>query len=153
MHPSSNPRSDTHSKVIGYLLWIFGFTGSHRFYYGKPVTGTIWFFTLGLLGIGWLIDLFLIPGMDREADYRFAPGKYDYNVAWILLTFLGIFGVHRMYIGKWSSGLIYLLTGGLFLIGVLYDFWTLNEQVSERNGIYPSREWRSSAGGASEFGN
>ena len=53
--------SDTHSKTIGYLLWIFGFTGSHRFYYGKPITGTIWFFTLGLLGIGWLIDLFLIP--------------------------------------------------------------------------------------------
>jgi hypothetical protein len=28
---------------------------------------------------------------------------------------------------------LYLLTGGLFLLGVLYDFWTLNEQVSERN--------------------
>ena len=41
---------DTHSKAIGYLLWIFGFTGAHRFYYGKPVTGTIWFFTFGLLG-------------------------------------------------------------------------------------------------------
>jgi TM2 domain-containing membrane protein YozV len=39
----------------------FGFTGAHRFYYGKPVTGTIWFFTFGLLGIGWLIDVFLIP--------------------------------------------------------------------------------------------
>lgn len=38
---------DTHSKAIGYLLWIFGFTGSHRFYYGKPITGTIWFFTFG----------------------------------------------------------------------------------------------------------
>jgi hypothetical protein len=25
------------------------------------------------------------------------------------------------------------LTGGLFLIGVLYDFWTLNSQVSEQN--------------------
>ena len=36
------PQQDTHSKVIGYLLWIFGFTGAHRFYYGKPVTGTIW---------------------------------------------------------------------------------------------------------------
>ena len=52
----------THSKIVGYILWIFGFTGSHRFYFGKPVSGTIWFFTLGLLGIGWLIDLFLIPG-------------------------------------------------------------------------------------------
>lgn len=59
---------DTHSKAIGYLLWIFGFTGSHRFYYGKPITGTIWFFTFGLFFIGWIIDLFLIPSMDREAD-------------------------------------------------------------------------------------
>ncbi len=42
-----------------------------------------------------------------------------------------------MYIGKWISGLIYLLSGGLFLIGVLYDLWTLNEQVSRRNRIYP----------------
>ena len=124
---------DTHSKVIGYLLWIFGFLGAHRFYYGRPVTGTLWFFTLGLLGIGWLIDLFLIPGMDREADLRFNSGRTSYNVAWILLTFLGVFGVHRMYMGKWLTGILYLLTGGFFLIGVLYDFWTLNDQISIRN--------------------
>ncbi|KKD01425.1 MULTISPECIES: NINE protein [Photobacterium] len=124
---------NTHSKLIGYLLWIFGFTGAHRFYYGKPVTGTIWFFTLGLLGIGWLIDLFLIPGMDKEADLRFQSGELDYNIAWLMLTFLGVFGVHRMYMGKWISGLLYLLTFGFFLIGVLIDFWTLNEQVSVKN--------------------
>ncbi|HEY6611371.1 MAG TPA: TM2 domain-containing protein [Pseudomonas sp.] len=124
---------DTHSKVIGYLLWIFGFLGAHRFYYGRPVTGTLWFFTLGLLGIGWLIDLFLIPGMDREADLRFNSGRTSYNVAWILLTFLGVFGVHRMYMGKWLTGILYLCTGGFFLIGVLYDFWTLNDQISVRN--------------------
>ncbi|WP_347902511.1 TM2 domain-containing protein [Pseudomonas purpurea] len=124
---------DTHSKVIGYLLWIFGFIGAHRFYYGKPVTGTIWFFSFGLLGIGWLIDLFLIPSMDSEADRRFTAGPIEYSVAWILLTFLGVFGVHRMYQGKWISGLLYLLTGGFFLLGVLYDFWTLNDQISECN--------------------
>lgn len=123
----------THSKVIGYLLWIFGFTGSHRFYYGKPVSGTIWFLTLGLLGVGWLIDLLLIPGMDRDADRRFQPGPIDYDIAWLLLTFLGVFGVHRFYLGKWLTGLLYLLTGGLVGLGVLYDYWTLNSQISERN--------------------
>ncbi|MGV8918532.1 MAG: NINE protein [Pseudomonas sp.] len=128
----SQPQN-THSKLLGYLLWIVGFTGSHRFYYGKPVTGTIWFCTLGLLGIGWLIDIFLIPSMDREADLRFRAGPTDYSIAWILLTFLGVFGVHRMYQGKWITGIIYLLTGGLFLVGVLYDFWTLNDQVSIKN--------------------
>ncbi len=125
--------SDTHSKAIGYALWIFGFTGAHRFYYGKPITGTIWFFTLGLLGIGWLIDLFLIPGMDREADQRFTGGNINYSVAWLLLSFLGIFGLHRMYMGKWISGIVYLCTGGVFLLGVLYDLWTLNTQISECN--------------------
>jgi TM2 domain-containing membrane protein YozV len=125
--------TDTHSKTIGYILWIFGFTGSHRFYYGKPLSGTLYFLTLGLLGIGWLIDLFLIPAMDREADLRFAAGGVDYTVAWILLTFLGVFGVHRMYMGKWLTGLLYLFTGGLFFLGCLYDFWTLNSQVSELN--------------------
>lgn len=128
-----NQQQDTHLKTIGYVLWIFGFLGAHRFYYGRPVTGTIWFFTLGLLGIGWLVDLFLIPGMDREADLRFASGEFDYNVAWILLTFLGLLGVHRMYQGKWLTGILYLLTGGLFGFGVLYDFWTLNDQISILN--------------------
>lgn len=126
-------RGDTHLKSIGYLLWIFGFLGAHRFYYGRPVTGTIWLFTLGLLGVGWIVDLFLIPGMDREADYRFAAGDVDYNLAWILLTFLGVFGVHRMYMGKWLTGLLYLVTLGICGLGVLYDYWTLNDQITVIN--------------------
>ena len=126
-------QQDTHSKVIGYALWIFGFTGAHRFYYGKPVTGTIWFFTLGLLGIGWLIDLFLIPSMDREASLRFEAGPLNYSVAWLLLAFLGLFGVHRMYMGKWLTGILYLLTVGLAGLGYLYDYWTLNDQLSMLN--------------------
>jgi len=126
-------RADTHSKLFGYLLWIFGFLGSHRFYYGKPVTGTIWFFTLGLFFVGWIVDFFLIPSMDREADLRFSGGETSYNIAWLLLTFVGVLGLHRMYMGKWITGVIYLCTGGLLLLGVLYDFWTLNEQVSMRN--------------------
>ncbi|MFO7459588.1 MAG: TM2 domain-containing protein [Desulfatiglandales bacterium] len=124
---------DTHLKSIGYVLWIFGFTGSHRFYYGKPISGTIYFFTFGLFLVGWIVDLFLIPSMDRQADLRFRSGPYSYNVAWILLTFLGIFGIHRFYMGKWISGILYLLTGGLFLIGYIYDYWTLNDQLTLLN--------------------
>jgi TM2 domain-containing membrane protein YozV len=125
--------NNTHLKSVGYVLWLFGFLGSHRFYYGRPITGTIWFFTLGLLGIGWIIDLFLIPSMDRQADLRFQAGRIDYTVAWVLLTFLGVFGIHRFYMGKIVTGVIYLVTGGLFGLGLLYDFWTLNTQISELN--------------------
>ena len=123
----------SHSLLVGYLLWIFGFIGAHRFYYGRPISGTIYFFTLGLFFIGWLVDLLLIPGMQERADDLFMQGPLNYDLAWILLTFLGLFGVHRFYQQKWLSGLVYLLTGGVFLLGIIYDYWTLNEQISEVN--------------------
>jgi TM2 domain-containing membrane protein YozV len=126
----------THSLIIGYVAWIFGFIGAHRFYYGKPVSGTIYFLTLGIFFIGWIVDLFLIPSMDREADLRFLPGPVDYNVAWLLLVFLGIFGVHRFYLGKIGTGILYLLTLGLFGLGYIYDMWTLNDQITVINGQY-----------------
>ena len=126
-------KSGTHSIVWGYILWIFGFMGAHRFYFGKPLSGTLYFFTLGLLGIGWIIDLFLIPSMDSKADRKYQSGRMDYNITWALLTFLGIFGIHRFYLGKWITGLLYFFTGGLFLVGYLYDYWTLNEQISDIN--------------------
>ncbi len=143
--------NNTHSKLIGYVLWIFGFMGAHRFYYGKPITGTIWLCTLGLLGIGWLIDLFLIPSMDNEADFRYQEGPWDYSLGWICLTFFGAFGTHRFYMGKWMTGLMYLIVtlsamsafvgffpiiffgGPLLLLGLAYDFWTLNSQLDEIN--------------------
>ena len=125
--------NDTHSLLVGYLLWLFGFTGAHRFYFGKPVSGTIWFFTLGLLGVGWVIDLFLMPGLERSAERRYRAGRYDYTLAWLLLTFLGVLGLHRLYLGKWFTGLLYFVSVGLFGIGYLYDYWTLNGQVSELN--------------------
>ncbi len=130
---------DTHSKTIGYILWIFGFMGAHRFYYGRPISGTLYFFTLGLLLIGWLVDLFLIPAMDRAADRRYASGEKSYDVTWILMTFLGFFGLHRLYLGKWVTAIIWFFTGGLFLLGYLYDYWTLNEQIdaANRNAVAP----------------
>ena len=124
---------ETHSVLIGYLLWIFGFIGAHRFYYGRQITGVIWFFTLGLFFIGWIIDLFLIPSLCRKADRRYDAGEIDYDLCWILLTFLGVFGIHRFYMGKVFTGILYLCTLGLFGVGILYDFLTLNEQISDIN--------------------
>ena len=129
-------QESTHSVFMGYLLWIFGFIGAHRFYYGKQISGVIWFFTLGLFFIGWIIDLLLIPAMSREADRRFIPGPVDYDLTWILLTFLGWLGIHRLYMGKWFTGIVYMFTAGLFGLGILWDFLTLNEQLSDVNNDY-----------------
>lgn len=118
---------------MGYLLWIFGFLGAHRFYFGRPISGTIYLFTLGLLGIGWLVDLFLMPRLEARADRSFADGPINYTVVWVLLVFLGPLGLHRFYLGKPWTGLLYLLTVGMFLFGVIYDWWTINRQISDEN--------------------
>ena len=52
------------------------------------------------------------------------PGYPHKNktVALLLCFFLGFLGVHRFYVGKTGTGILYLLTGGLVGIGVLIDF-------------------------------
>ncbi|MEM6520106.1 MAG: NINE protein [Cyanobacteria bacterium P01_D01_bin.71] len=69
--------------ALSYLLWIggfFGVSGLHRLYNGKIVSGLIWFFTLGLFGIGQFIDVFLIPGMTREYELRRLRSRYGDDI-------------------------------------------------------------------------
>ena len=64
-------RQERRSVGLTYLFWamgLFGLNGIHRFYCRKPVSGGIWLMSLGLVGIGQMVDLFLIPGMVEEAN-------------------------------------------------------------------------------------
>ena len=133
MNASDEIINDTHSLLVGYLLWIFGFLEAHRFYFGRPVSGTVYLFTFGLFGIGWFVDLFLMPSLERQADSSYVVGAINYTVTWVLLVFLGPLGLHRFYLGKPWTGLLFFLTCGIFLIGVIYDWWTINEQISKEN--------------------
>jgi len=66
------------SVGLAYLFWAMAFLaiplglpglhGLHRFYCSKPRSGALWLVSFGLLGIGQLIDLFLIPGMVEQAN-------------------------------------------------------------------------------------
>ncbi|KAK0053150.1 hypothetical protein Bpfe_017527 [Biomphalaria pfeifferi] len=52
-----------------YILWfVFGLLGFHHFYLGRPLWGLLYFFTLGLFGIGWLVDMCRIPFLVREVN-------------------------------------------------------------------------------------
>lgn len=45
----------------------------------------------------------------------------------------GIFGAHHFYLGRPGRAVLYMLTGGLFLIGWLVDGLTLSTQVRRVN--------------------
>ncbi len=59
---------------------------AHRFHCGRQLTGTLWLFTPGLPFVSWIIDLFLIPGMDRDADRRYVAGRKSYNLSYSRTT-------------------------------------------------------------------
>jgi hypothetical protein len=42
-------------------------------------------------------------------------------IALLLCVVLGFAGVHRFYVGKIGTGLLWLCTGGLVGVGVIYD--------------------------------
>ena len=71
--PSAPGHQEVYSEGMGYGLWcgsFFGFCGLHRFYMGKHGTGILWLLTLGLLGVGQLVDLFRMKSMIRDSNFR-----------------------------------------------------------------------------------
>ncbi|MDR1803650.1 MAG: TM2 domain-containing protein [Treponema sp.] len=60
---------------------------------------------------------------------------YSLGIAYLLWLFsgCGALGFHRFYLGKVPTGVLWMLTGGLGMIGSIYDFFTLPGQVREAN--------------------
>lgn len=53
------------------------------------------------------------------------------RLLWVLSLFIP--GLHRFYLGKWGTGLLYLFTGGFGLIGTVIDYFRLPEMVADAN--------------------
>ena len=70
--------------------------------------------------------------------FRFLTFLYDNRkkssvIAYILWLFLGIFGVHRFYVGDFFKGILLFFTLGGFIIGWLVDFVFLQKRIEEYN--------------------
>lgn len=60
---------------------------------------------------------------------------YSVGIAYLLwlVSGFGALGLHRFYLGKIPTGLLWMCTGGLAMVGAVYDFFTLSRQVKEAN--------------------
>ena len=53
-----------------------------------------------------------------------------------LLCLIGFCGIHRLYNGRIITGVIWLLTGGLFLIGQIIDLFLIPGMVERANAEF-----------------
>nr|KAG5692467.1 hypothetical protein BaRGS_005013 [Batillaria attramentaria] len=57
------------------LCFPFGFTGLHHFYLNRHCWGVLYFFTFGLLGVGWIVDWFRLPCLVKECNARLEESR------------------------------------------------------------------------------
>lgn len=58
------------------------------------------------------------------------------TVTLLLCIFFGCFGIHRFFVGKVGTGILYLLTGGLCGIGWLVDILLIaSNSFADANGL------------------
>ena len=64
--------------------------------------------------------------------------RYNVGVAYLLwlVSGCGALGLHRFYLGKTGTGILWMISGGLCGVGMVYDAFTLPKQVHEANVRY-----------------
>ncbi len=131
--PSTNS-SEYYAPRVAILAFYFGVLGVHRFYTRRPVLGILQLLTLGGFGVWVLIDLILILVGSCKDDRGLPITRWNYEPsasnrlllpAFLLNTLLGVFGVHRFYVGKIGTGLLQLFTLGGFGLWTLVDHFIL----------------------------
>ncbi|XP_067653651.1 uncharacterized protein [Haliotis asinina] len=131
-------QSPEKSLVEAYILaLVLGWLGAHHFYLRRTGFGLVYFFTFGLLGVGYVVDLFRLPCLVKEANRRGDDPRdvQEKNLcdAYILWFPMGLFGFHLFYLGKPGQGVLYLFTFGLCGIGFLVDLFRMPSLVRAAN--------------------
>jgi TM2 domain-containing membrane protein YozV len=68
----------------------------------------------------------------QQVQY-FVPLK-SVGIAYVLLLLFGFLGIHRFYLNRIGTGILYLFTFGFFFIGAFVDLFLIPSMVREENG-------------------
>ena len=70
----------------------------------------------------------------KKSHQDFGDGYRD-GIGYALwcLIFVGLGGLHRIYMGKYGTGILYLLTGGLLGIGQFIDLFRMRRLIADAN--------------------
>lgn len=94
----------------------------------------IWILLLYFFGV----SAFLIPAVSIAQGINAADNSYSdksWELTLVLSAFLGFLGIHRFYVGKKATGVIYLFTAGGFMIGWFTDaILVLTGHFTDKNG-------------------
>ena len=142
----------TKNKNVALLLCIFGgFLGLHQFYVGRVGKGILYLFTVGLFGIGWFVDIFLIlfggfkdsEGAELKSnnknedliteDYIYNEPKKNKKWPWIIAIIMWIIGIGYIY----TNTIVSIIS---FIIGIFacpftdkelkeYDFYKAHKPL------------------------
>ncbi|XP_013400316.1 uncharacterized protein LOC106166334 [Lingula anatina] len=139
--------TDSHQRVVkkkslleAYLLWlVLGLFGAHHFYLHRPYFGVMYLTTVGLFGCGWVIDLFRMPILVKDANKRIEERtpiqlrKRSIGDAYALWLPLGLWGLHHFYLRRPGIGLYYSLTIGGLGTGFIFDLFRMPFLVKRSN--------------------
>lgn len=71
--------------------------------------------------------------MNKKLDDMFLGERKSLLVSYGFLFFFGAFGIHRFYLSKPCTGCVYLLTGGILGLGIIYDIFMMPFHVFQAN--------------------
>lgn len=108
-------------RVIDYfVVYFLGILGVHKFLRRKYGIGVLYLCTLGVFGIGWLIDV--VRSVSSLMDCDVGDNEILKKAIYLLVVVsLGSLGVHKFAERKYGVGILYLCTLGIFGIGCLVD--------------------------------
>ncbi|XP_061188390.1 uncharacterized protein LOC133196533 [Saccostrea echinata] len=142
-HRNGMDKFEEFSLLMAYVLNILplpGILGAHHFYLGRYFFGVAYFFTFGLMGFGWLVDLIRLPILVNRANENLrnrgsapTPSKVHLDDAYVLWFPFGILGFHHFYLRRYLWGFLYFMSFGIFGIGWTVDLCRMPSLVKECN--------------------